>query len=122
MIAVEALGEAVALHEAVGELEQLRGAEVGVHALVLPLLGIRRQALPQSLRLRLRQRLGVLLAGGGGEEDDVVDGLDQLQLHHAADQQAGEQLVLLLYLQPPSHERESVRSKQSAATTPASAS
>ena len=40
------------------------------------------------------QILRVLLSACGGEEDDVVNGLDELQLHHTANQQPLEQLLV----------------------------
>ena len=98
MIGIEPLREPVTLHQTINQLEQLHGAQIGVHPLILPLLGVIREPLPERLGLREGEVLGVLLARGGGEEDDVVDGLDQLQLDHAADQQAGEQLVILVHL------------------------
>ena len=40
------------------------------------------------------QILRVLLSACGGEEDDVVNCLDELQLHHTANQQPLEQLLV----------------------------
>ena len=40
------------------------------------------------------QILRVLLSACGGEEDNVVNGLDELQLHHTANQQPLEQLLV----------------------------
>lgn len=111
------------LQQAVQQLEELLRGQVAVHTLVLGLRrSFRRcvRAVPLhttskcknittrppvvgDAEKRRRSRsylsggkvLGVLLLARRGEKHDVVDGLDQLQLHDALDEQGGEQALVL---------------------------